>query len=235
MADGVHDEVENENDFRVQPLGICVKVLKLKNQDEKCEASIECKWGFCVDGKCKAVEDGGTCTSEKDCSSISYCKLPTGSTIGVCAALVAAGGDCKDTKDCTWGSVCSNDKCVEMYSLADGELASDGKACQGGETKVSETKNAEVCASHSYNADTSCKKEGSRAPFCYYKLSTGISGDSDELESPYDCAQDKDGNYVCPLVESSEEFKNYLTVYRETLADLDDEEKSKLVKRTYVG
>lgn len=91
VADGVHDEVENENDFRVQPLGICVKVLKLKNQDEKCEASIECKWGFCVDGKCKAVEDGGTCTSEKDCSSISYCKLPTGSTIGVCAALVAAG------------------------------------------------------------------------------------------------------------------------------------------------
>ena len=38
--------------------------------------------------------------------------------------------------------------------------------------------------------------------------------------------QDKDGKWVCPLVESSQEFKNYLEVYRQTLKDMDDEDKA---------
>ena len=208
-------------------LGICVKPLKRGDEGDKCEVDAECKWGHCTDNKCKAVADGGSCTDDDECSGISYCKYSSSSKdqSGVCTALVKIGGECTDDEQCEWGSLCSQNKCVEKYSLADGELADTNEVCQGGERLESSTKGGRwVCASDS-EKDNTCKYNGYYTPHCTYSRSTGITGESPE-DIEFDCDQDKDGKWVCPLVESSQEFKNYLEVYRQTLKDMDDEDKA---------
>ena len=77
-----------------------------------------------------------------------------------------------------------------------------------------------LCASDSEKNNT-CDEEH----YCVYSLSSGTA----TKDHSWPCDQDKDGNYVCPLVESSDEFKNYIKVYRDTLADMDDEEKAEIV------
>ena len=209
-------------------LGICVKPLKRGDEGDKCEVDAECKWGHCTDNKCKAVADGGSCTDDDECSGISYCKYSSSSKdqSGVCTALVKIGGECTDDEQCEWGSLCSQNKCVEKYSLADGELVDDDKkeVCQGGEIIRNSTKGI-VCASDSEKDNTCKKNNGHDTPQCTYSRSTGITGESPQ-DSWFDCDQDKDGKWVCPLVESSQEFKNYLEVYRQTLKDMDDEDKA---------
>lgn len=221
--DGIDDE-----GTQLQEIGICVKPLKLRDEGDKCEADGECRWGLCKENKCTATADGGNCRDHKECSGISYCKgIDSKTGLGVCAALVPAGGECVTSlksEDCAWGSVCNKNKCVELYSLDDGTPADNGMACKGGEIADSTTRGTDVCASHSYDTDKSCDANTHK---CKYILSTGITTDTPETDT-YFCDQDKDGNYVCPLIESSEEFKKYLKVYRETLADMDDDDKQKI-------
>lgn len=220
LDDGIKD---NEKNPRLQEIGICVKPLKLGDEGDKCEVDEECKWGHCTDNKCKSVADGGSCSNDDECSGNSYCKNKNDKGIGACAKLEANGSACNRNDDCDWGSVCSLNKCVEMYSLENGEPADEGKACKGGEIKESETKNQDVCAFYKYNEDRSCS--GVR-PRCYYTVSTGIQGDTDNTAQDYDCDQDKDGKYVCPKIESDQEFQDYVKIYKETLADMDDEDKA---------
>ena len=221
--DGIKD---NEKNPRLQEIGICVKPLKLGDEGDKCEVDQECKWGHCTDNKCKAVADGATCKRDRECSGISYCKYASSKDqSGVCTALVKIGGECTDDEECEWGSLCNKGKCVEKYSLADGELSDNDEVCQGGETMSSSTKGGRVCASDSKKDNTCKSDDGSSTPQCTYSLSTGITGESPE-DHYYDCDQDKDGKWVCPLIESSAEFKNYLDVYRQTLKDMDDEDKA---------
>ena len=222
----IADSIDNKGS-QLQKISMCVKPLKLGDEGDKCEVDEECKWGNCTDNKCKAVADGATCKQDRECSGISYCKYSSSSKdqSGVCTALVKIGGECTDDEQCEWGSLCSQNKCVEKYSLADGELADTNEVCQGGERLESSTKGGRwVCASDS-EKDNTCKYNGYYTPHCTYSRSTGITGESPK-DSDFDCDQDKDGKWVCPLVESSQEFKNYLEVYRQTLKDMDDEDKA---------
>ena len=222
----IADSIDNKGS-QFQKISMCVKPLKLGDEGDNCEVDGACKWGHCTDNKCKAVADGATCKDDRECSGISYCKYSSSSKdqSGVCTALVKIGGECTDDEQCEWGSLCSQNKCVEKYSLADGELADTNEVCQGGERLESSTKGGRwVCASDS-EKDNTCKYNGYYTPHCTYSRSTGITGESPE-DIEFDCDQDKDGKWVCPLVESSQEFKNYLEVYRQTLKDMDDEDKA---------
>ena len=177
-----------------QNIGICVKTIKLGNEGDKCEADAECKWGPCKDSKCTAKKDGDSCSDDDECYGISYCKgLKTDGetiTVGICTKLVENGGECTKDNDCAWGSICNLNKCVQKYSLADGVAADNKEACQGGE-KLSDT-----CASDSEKNNT-CDVDH----YCVYSRSSGTVTE----DARYPCDQDKDGNYVCPLVESSDE------------------------------
>ena len=205
-------------------LGICVKPLKIGDEGDKCEVDAECKWGHCTDNKCKAVADGGSCTDDDECSGISYCKI-NDKGVGACTKLEAKGASCTDSYQCEWGSVCNLEKCVEMYSLDNGEAADNGEACKGGEIKKSETKNKKVCAFYKYNDDKSCK---GITPSCFYTVTTGLQGDTDKTDQDYKCDQDKDGKWVCPKIESDQEFQDYVKIYKETLEDMDDEDKARI-------
>ena len=204
-------------------LGICVKPLKRGDEGDKCEVDEECKWGHCTDNKCKAVADGGSCTDDNECSGISYCKI-NDKGVGACTKLEAKGASCTNSNQCEWGSVCNLEKCVEMYSLDNGEAANNGEACKGGEKRYSQTKQKYVCAFYKYNDDKSCK---GITPSCFYTVTTGLQGDTDEAESDK-CDQDKDGKWVCPKIESDQEFQDYVKIYKETLEDMDDEDKARI-------
>ena len=214
-----YDDFETFDDF-----GICVKPLKRGDEGDKCEVDAECKWGHCTDNKCKAVADGGSCTDDNECSGISYCKI-NDKGVGACTKLEAKGASCTNSNQCEWGSVCNLEKCVEMYSLDNGEAADNGEACKGGEKRYSQTKQKYVCAFYKYNDDKSCK---GITPSCFYTVTTGLQGDTDKTDQDYKCDQDKDGKWVCPKIESDQEFQDYLKIYKETLEDMDDEDKARI-------
>ena len=163
--DGIRDD-----GTQLQEIGICVKTIKLGNEGDKCEVDGECKWGICNDGKCTAKKDGESCSSDKVCSGISYCKGIDDDEqqikVGVCTKLVGNGAACTSDEDCVWGCVCNVNTCVEKYSLADGVAATNGDACQGGEILH------ELCASDS-DKDTTCtQKETEAKMYCTYDLSS---------------------------------------------------------------
>ena len=217
-------EVSDDGFKTTDNLGICVKPLKRGDEGDKCEVDAECKWGHCTDNKCKAVADGGSCTDDDECSDISYCKI-NDKGVGACTKLEAKGASCTNSNQCEWGSVCNLDKCVEMYSLDNGEAANNGEACKGGEIRYSQTQQKKVCAFYKYNDDKSCK---GITPSCFYTVTTGLQGDIDKTDQDYKCDQDKDGKWVCPKIESDQEFQDYLKIYKETLEDMDDEDKARI-------
>ena len=229
VSDDTNNDDDDDDFEYYDNLGICVKPLKRGDEGDKCEVDAECKWGHCTDNKCKAVADGGSCTDDDECSGISYCKI-NDKGVGACTKLEAKGASCTDSDQCEWGSVCNLEKCVEMYSLDNGEAANNGEACKGGEIRYSQTQQKKVCAFYKYNDDKSCT---GTTPKCHYTFTTGLQGDTDETNEAYKCDQDKDGKWVCPKIESDQEFQDYVKIYKETLADMDDEDKARItIERT---
>ena len=104
----------------------CEPITSLLHEGESCTQGTECISGICSDNKCSTLADGETCNNSKECAIGSYC-----SKSNKCAQLLGKDADCTDdVNSCGLGLTCSNNKCVVLYSLDNGELADNALACK---------------------------------------------------------------------------------------------------------
>ena len=214
------------NDFEIDyDDRVCVKIVKYKFDGDKCTATGECMRGFCKDGKCQDVKDGGVCKNNADCSGLSYCSN------GICKKLGAEGDSCSEAGSCQLGLACGNNVCVKRFSLNDGDTTIESEACKGTESERININNTytKVCFSHTVNDETCSIRNDSEGYTCVYNKNYG--GKTQKGTQNYECDQTAKGKWMCPLLETSDEFKNYVKKYDEKLKDMDDEDKAKVQNR----
>lgn len=202
---------------------VCVKIVKYKFDGDKCTATGECMRGFCKDGKCQDVKDGSTCEDDADCSGLSYCNNH------ICTKLGAEGDSCSRKGSCQLGLACGNNVCVKRFSLDDGTTTIESEACKGTESGPINNTNPNVCFSHTVSDETCSKRNSSDEYTCVYQKNYG--GNNQKQPDYYKCDQTAKGKWMCPLLETSDEFKNYVKKYDEKLKDMDDEDKAKVQNR----
>ena len=196
----------------------CQKILKYKYEGEKCFASSDCYRGFCVDKKCKSLDDGSVCKSSKECKATSYC-----SSDSICKELIDEDEPCTAANTCKVGLACGNGKCVKTFSLDNGVETLDRYACKGGRSVIKTVNEVikTLCITET-QVDGTCNSYN----VCFYTQDFG--GVIQNQTKSYSCVLSSKGLYTCPLDETTTEFTNYVKVYKEVLADLDEEEKSKI-------
>ena len=107
----------------------CSKVKYLLLEGDKCTAPSECYSGKCDGEKCAVISDGGKCSDIKECAIGSYCAGSGDDK--TCKKYLAKDADCsQDNEGCRPGLTCVNDKCIPLFSLANGEKANNDNGCK---------------------------------------------------------------------------------------------------------
>ena len=196
----------------------CQKILKYKYEGEKCFASSDCYRGFCIDKKCKSLDDGSVCTSTKECKSTSYC-----SSDSICKELIDEDEPCTKERTCKVGLFCGNGKCVKAFSLDNGVETIEKYACKGFRvgTQLVNGVTKTLCVTEKA-INKACNSNN------YCSLNQDFGGVYQNKTIYYNCVASSKGVYTCPLEETTTEFENYVKVYKEVLDDLSEEEKSKI-------
>ena len=193
----------------------CVKVKYLSLEGDKCTVPSECLSGNCNQGKCAYTEDGGECTSDKQCKVGSYCNTSEDK----CAKYLAKDADCSASGvKCRPGLTCANSKCVINYSLDNGEVSEEDTGCKSGESydgKCGVVKSVTAC---SEGAPTS---------------SAIITFTSDET-TPCDCQTDSETyscKYLQGILDKQKVLKEYIEAFTDEVEDiLDDDDYLEYVK-----
>lgn len=200
---------------------VCVKIVKYKFDGDKCTTTGECVRGFCKDGKCQDVKDGGACDVDADCSGLSYCNNH------ICTKLGGEGDSCTIAGSCQLGLACGNGSCVKRFSLNDGTNTVESEACKGTESEIIGSNR--ICYSHTVKDETCSKRDDDDEYKCVYTRNYGsIYANSTEN---YPCDETAAGKWLCPLLETSNEFQNYVKKYDEKLKDMKDKDKAKVQNR----
>ena len=156
-------------------IGICVKPKELRNEDEKCTSPLECRSGICTDNKCAIKKENDACKKDDECGKSAVCKGTEDSK--VCKPLSGKNGECTNEYHCQIGLTCSNNKCIEHFSLDVGSVTDDDYACKTGK------KQGNKCATYT-TVDSKCVSKttnGTEGIFCKTKTNDGTS-DSNIIE-----------------------------------------------------
>ena len=114
-------------------VGICIKQKDKLEEGKKCITPLECRSGICTNKKCAIKKENEACTEENECGKSAYCLMSW--NFGVCKSLSGKEGDCTSVQQCQIGLTCSNNKCVEKFSLEVGSETNLEEACKTGKTR----------------------------------------------------------------------------------------------------
>ncbi|KAN0030065.1 hypothetical protein ACTA71_008209 [Dictyostelium dimigraforme] len=152
--------------FKVE--GVCVSSPYLSvgetcSNDTQCFSSLECKQKKCTP---RSLEYDKECFSDYDCFSQNYCDS------GYCKPHNKINGNCLRDNQCSYGLICRNEKCIEMFSLKNGKVCENEEDCQSyicdynllenGQRNISWYSDR-YCQKREINSND-CKKDGCNNP-----------------------------------------------------------------------
>ena len=192
----------------------CQNTYSLRNIGEKCIRNEECKTGVCSkDKKCIGASDGQACLSHSACDNNSYCSLLK-DLKNQCASYKNPGDSCIISYQCPYGYVCganstkffTSGTCMRMYSVENGQTASEDKLCQSG-LRDSDG----VCYDTDYpegsgREPNTCKQDSD----CLLQRIRGETKDTINGE----CVCSMNGNSYCQYPTKSSEYQNFLKVFK---------------------
>ncbi|KAM9969216.1 hypothetical protein ACTFIR_001044 [Dictyostelium discoideum] len=95
------------------------------SNNSECLGRLECKNQKCTP---QDSEYGYGCYMDEDCPFGNFCYW--GSNKNLCKPLNKVGSNCTYGNDCTLGSICRNNKCIEKFSLKNGEICLEREDCE---------------------------------------------------------------------------------------------------------
>ena len=178
-----------------------------------CKENEDCLNNNCVNNECKETRENEICQSVDECEYGKTCRRPNEtSTVKVCTSGVQLGGKCEEDTDCILTAGCLNNKCVEYFSLEDGENVGKGRIpsflslCKSGYATEEG-----VCATLKLvggisKYSTPCNNQ------CEYK--TG-NGDTVTSESSCRCGYSREGTKFCQLGSGETNYTRYIQKLKE--------------------
>ena len=173
---------------------------------ETCKADTDCNSqnGFvskCDNGKCTGKKQDEVCAGTHECLVGLYCKMET-ETQGKCAPQAKLDEACKSNSDCVNSAICSNGKCIRLFSLPAGTKLGNGGdtlmtfiAC---DTGIS-TEDG-YCAKTSYATSTTSKFVTCKlGDTCTYNLDGNDELKKKTMTQECGCGYNSEGKGYCPL------------------------------------
>ena len=196
-------------------VGICVKPKELRDEGEKCTSSLECISGICTNKKCAIKKANEACERYYECGKSAVCRDK------VCKPLSGKDGECTGEYHCQIGLTCSNNKCIEKFSLDVGKETDEENACKTGKRQNGK------CATYTVE-DSTCtpKDDGNdmKKMFCKAKVNDGTS---DSVIDQY-CFGNWDvtwnDKYICPT-EAYSKWDKYVEEFKKRYDKLSDDDK----------
>ena len=211
INDNDSDDSDDSGDDVNEDLEFCFPATSRHIEGEKCSLNTDCHSQNCTNGTCQATPDGNVCRTHGDCGKHSYCDRKT----NTCQRLLEPEAECYDSYQCGFGYVCGklglneNKRCLQMMSQPNGQWVSDDDLCESREEEDN------LCADvitgvtngvKSCNSDRDCTEE-------IVVLGRVIERDDGDCECSFA------GNKYCELGTDSEQWKQYVRTFRETVAN----------------
>ena len=192
------------NELSVQA---CQLLYKKKKEGESCSIDSECLSDYCYKYKCKNYNN--KCISNWGCSKGSSCHGNR------CRELSKAGEYCDSIDDCPAGYACGKTKedvtmtCIQMYSIKHNNYASTSILCESGLSQDN------IC--YELQSESSGTKTCETNDDCKYTIVMG----ENKTDTIGECICNWDGDGICQFSSNSEEWKNYIKVFKEESAKID--------------
>lgn len=214
---------EKEFCLMISPLlavGQCAK-KEMRQEGESCNSMVECMTGICLNGKCSTLNDGESCENDLNCGHKSFCHMKK------CIPLYLKGESCIPRIDisddnnefhkifsfCELGTLCGDigegNKCIELYSLPDGQISDNKYLCKSGKNHYDKELQKYVCVSKKRSTST-CDENNNCTITVYYNETSSI-------DESVNCWADNNSTYICPIQSDSQEWTDYLTLYQSEL------------------
>lgn len=184
-------------------VGLCQADYSLKIEEENCNFNFDCYSNNCSNNVCHSINIGESCINHFQCSISAYCD-------GRCQKLVGNGERCKEDYQCIIGHLCSDGKCVKMFSLEKGNKTDKPYVCKSGYAENN------ICAET--NSTDSLKKCESNED-CTIEVDTGNGKKSNNNKDTCKC--NLEGEKYCILTSSSKEWKNYVETFNSEINNMD--------------
>ena len=223
-------KVPNEN------YGICIK-KNIENlfEGNKCETNNECASKICKNNKCIGKENGEECISNLECKSQSSCLIKDLKlNKGTCENLVNLGEECiflsnnPYQSNCKFNLICADTtenqnlgkvnfsekiiqkgKCIEMGKINNGKKSNNKLACYNG--MLYNENGFFVCGEY-INSNNYCNKN---YQVCNSSILTNFKN-----EYIVDCLITSLNHFVCPNLEISKNFRNYINLRNEIIKNM---------------
>ena len=168
-------------------------------KDSNCRGELKCESKVCAGKDKEAV-----CTYDYECKPGLYCD-------GKCKELNKLGDACKNDNDCVNNALCNGDKCVEIFSLDDGQETNNKLLCKSMKKYSDEGKT--YCASSELTS-TECPEDKK----CRYKTTYG---EGKEVTLIRDCACKATDNtkLYCPTGTTSDLYKAAIQAKKDAFED----------------
>ena len=204
------NDSDDSDDDANEDLEFCFPATTRHIEGEVCSISSECLSQNCTNGTCQATPDGNVCKSHGDCGKHSYCDRKS----NTCQRLLEAEVECNDNYQCGFGYVCGklalneNRRCLQMMSQPNGQWVSDDDLCESREEENN------LCADRITGVTNGVKPCDSDRDCSEQTVVLGRVIEKDEGE----CECSYAGNKYCELGTDSEQWKQYVTTFRDTVA-----------------
>ena len=176
---------------------------------EACENNSNCLGELkCENKVCAGKDKEAACVNDYECKPGLYCD---GSN---CKELNQVGTTCKKDTHCVNNALCMGDKCVEIFSLNDGQETNNKLLCKSMHLYLNTTESKSYCASSELTSSKECPKEG----LCKYKTTLG-EGKEVNTTRECDCKATDNTKLYCPIGSTSDLHKDAIQAKKDAFED----------------
>ena len=176
---------------------------------EACTKESNCQEGLkCENNVCTGKDKEAACLNDYECKPGLYCD---GSN---CKELNKVGSTCKKDTHCVNNALCMGDKCVEIFSLDDGQETNNELLCKSMHLYLNTTEMKSYCASSELLTSKECPEEKK----CIYKITLG---EGKEFNTTKECACKATDNtkLYCQIGSTSDLHKDAIQAKKDAFED----------------
>ena len=195
---------------------LCTKRNSLLSTGKKCSVGNECQSGICEGEKCSLRAEGSLCETDSNCEPNLFCDDSRATP--KCSPYIDEDKKCKiideyNAKPCKAGYICANGKCIQQFSLNNGNITDNKFACKSNfmyKGKCAEVVSVSQCI---------------KGQVCSVKLT--VSKESDTELKAKDCDDNEDTNdcaYYQWYYDRLSAWKEYYEEFNKTIDEIKTDE-----------
>lgn len=193
--------------FNIYADSYCSPVSSSRYPGDYCNKTLPCYSGVCKNHTCQGQNVSDSCSSSSHCNPGFFC-----SYFEVCKPVLRDGESCLESYECKTLSVCELDKCIKMYSIANGKQGTLVHKDQNFGWSI--TCSSGFAVKNLITNTVTCQPAPKANPYHTYDNNTFVYcfDTSEQYLVPFTCQYD--GIIKCPAFEGDVNLQNAISNYK---------------------